>query len=396
METSYEIMKILSIDEAKKFAFGKQVVIVTGVTGQDGSFMVDYLLKNTSYEIFGGARRLSVANHENISHLENEPRFHLINFDLTDAHSISQIISQLNPSYFINFAAQSFVKSSWDFPAQTWDTNTKGVIHILESIQLHCPACRFYNAGSSEEFGDVAYAPQDEKHPLRPRSPYGASKAAARQLVKVYRESYNLYAVQGWLFNHEGTRRGEDFVTRKITKGIARIYKAIKEGKPFVPIELGNVDAHRDWSDAEDCVDAVWRMLNQEEYNDAIKNKIPSSELKACHFMVAWNQIIIPYIKEYVVAHGDTHSIREFIELSFAEIGITNLVWDGEGVDEVLWYKDNDNNPHKLVTINPVYYRPAEVEKLHGNASNITNDLQWIPKTSFTDLVKKMILNDIR
>jgi GDPmannose 4,6-dehydratase len=197
-EDCYEVMKILSIDEAKKFATNKPVVIITGVTGQDGSFMADYLLGFTDYEVFGGARRLSVFNHKNLEHLKGHPRFHLINFDLTDAHSISQTISQLQPLYFINFAAQSFVKSSWDFPAQTWETNTTSLIHILEAIRLHRPQCRFYNAGSSEEFGDVVYSPQDESHPIRPRSPYGASKAAARQIVKVYRESYGLYAVQGW------------------------------------------------------------------------------------------------------------------------------------------------------------------------------------------------------
>ena len=266
-EESYKTMNILSIEEASKIKHDNPAVIITGVSGQDGSFMSDYLLKNTDYEIFGGARRLSVANHENIIHLANEKRFHLINFDLTDPHSISQTISQINPAYFINFAAQSFVKSSWDFPDQTSDANTKAVIHILEAIQLNCPDCRFYNAGSSEEFGDVVYSPQDEKHPLRPRSPYGASKASARHWVKVYRESYGLYALQGWLFNHEGTRRGEEFVTRKITKAVNRIEKAIENEESYQPLELGNVDAKRDWSDARDCVDAVWRMLNQEKYN---------------------------------------------------------------------------------------------------------------------------------
>ena len=176
-------MNILSIDDARKFSASKQVVIITGVTGQDGSIMADYLLKNTDYMIFGGARRLSVSNHSNIDHLKDNPRFKLINFDLTDAHSITQIISQLQPSYFINFAAQSFVRSSWDFPVQTWEANTTSVIHILEALRLHAPSCRFYNAGSSEEFGNIAYSPQNEKHPLRPRSPYGASKAASRQIV---------------------------------------------------------------------------------------------------------------------------------------------------------------------------------------------------------------------
>jgi GDPmannose 4,6-dehydratase len=371
-EGCYEFMKILSIEDAKRFANGKVPIIITGVTGQDGSFMVDYLLGldesfDGNLEIFGGARRLSVSNHENIKHLENEKRFHLINFDLTDAHSISQIISQLKPRYFINFAAQSFVKSSWDFPAQTWDTNTMSIIHILEAIRLHCPECRFYNAGSSEEFGDVVFSPQDETHPLRPRSPYGASKAAARQLVKVYRESYGLYALQGWLFNHEGTRRGEEFVTRKITKAVARIMKELDNSEPMTPLELGNLDAKRDWTDAEDCVIAVWRMLNQ----DFVK-EIPAKDLR-----------------EYVVSSGENHSIREFVEEAFKVVGIEGS-WIGEGTDEkFLW------NNQVIVQINPAFFRPAEVELLLGNPTKIKAELGWKAKTTFKQLVEKMVNKDI-
>jgi len=387
METSYDIMNILSIDEARKFADGKKVVIITGVTGQDGSFMVDYLLKNTTCEIFGGARRLSVANHENINHLVKESRFHLFNFDLTDEHSISQTVRILQPQYFINFAAQSFVKSSWDFPAQTWNTNTTSIIHILEAIRIHCPLCRFYNAGSSEEFGNVQYSPQDEKHPLCPRSPYGASKAAARHIVKVYRESYGLYAIQGWLFNHEGTRRGEEFVTRKITKAVNRIKNEIANGNKVTPLELGNLDAKRDWSDAEDCVDAVWRMLNQEFFNYKIEMECKDSDM-------SFN--FIPMVKEYVVASGETHSIREFVELSFKTVGIDNICWDadGEGITELLWYKDVNDNVYRLVQINPSFYRPAEVECLLGNPTRIKHDLGWSPKINFKQLVEKMVKKD--
>ena len=245
-------MDILNINDAKVLIGTNKVVFVTGVTGQDGSHMVDHLLKTTDYLIFGGVRRLSIKNHENIEHLDNNSRFHLVNFDLSDAHSINKIVESLKPDYFINLAAQTFVGSSWDFPTQTWECNTTGVIHILEAIRQHKPSCRFYNAGSSEEFGDVAYIPQDENHPAKPRSPYGASKSAARQLVKVYRESYRLYAIQGLLFNHEGTRRGEEFVTRKITKGVARIKKAILEGKSFDPIEKDYMSTYgikADWHD---------------------------------------------------------------------------------------------------------------------------------------------------
>ena len=363
-------MDILNITDAKNLIGTNKVVFVTGVTGQDGSFMVDYLLKNTDYLIFGGARRLSIKNHENIGHLENNSRFHLVNFDLSDAHSINKIVELLKPDYFINLAAQTFVGSSWDFPAQTWECNTTGVIHILEAIKQHKPSCRFYNAGSSEEYGNVAYTPQDENHPLRPRSPYGASKAGARLLVKVYRESYNLYAIQGLLFNHEGTRRGEEFVTRKITKGVARIKKAILEGKSFEPIELGNVKARRDWSDAEDFVDGIWKMLNQDK----------------------------PL--EYVLSSNQTNTIAEFVYYAFKAAGIEGG-WHGEAelsefsitTQDALRY---DPVASVLVKINPKFYRPAEVDLLLGDSTKARNELKWEPKTSFEQLVEKMVKNDLK
>jgi GDPmannose 4,6-dehydratase len=372
-------MEIYNISDAKKFMNDKKTVFVTGVTGQDGSHMVDYLLKNTDYTIFGGARRLSIKNHDNLKHLENNPRFQLINFDLSDAHSISKTIEQIKPDYFINLAAQTFVGSSWDFPAQTWECNTTGIIHILEAIRQHKPSCRFYNAGSSEEYGNVAYTPQDEEHPARPRSPYGASKSAARQLVKVYRESYNLYAVQGLLFNHEGTRRGEEFVTRKITKGVARIKQALVNGKTFEAIELGNVYAKRDWSDAEDFVDGIWRMLNQEKYRVDF-----DSNMK---------------IQEYVLSSNETHTIKEFVELAFKYAGIEGG-WHGNGTGEEFSLTPTtvdkfDAASSILVRINPKFYRPAEVDLLLGNSNLARKDLQWLPKTSFNQLVEKMVRNDL-
>jgi GDPmannose 4,6-dehydratase len=400
MQESYEFMKILSIEDAKRFTSGKNVVIITGVTGQDGSFMADYLLKRAypleDYVIFGGARRLSVSNHENVGHLDNDPRFHLINFDLTDAHSISQVISQLQPNYFINFAAQSFVKSSWDFPAQTWETNTTSMIHILEAIRLHCPECRFYNAGSSEEFGDVAYSPQDEKHPLRPRSPYGASKAAARQLVKVYRESYGLYAIQGWLFNHEGTRRGEEFVTRKITKAVAQLKQTLNAMLMYpgthkiTPLELGNLNARRDWSDAEDCVDAVWRMLNQDHWNILWLPTNPST--------IEWTSdrwLLSKHIAEYVVSSGENHTVKEFVEEAFKAANIQGH-WEGEGEKERFIWDTLSYPDDVLVQINPSYYRPAEVDVLLGNPSKIKEELGWTPTTTFQGLVKKMMDKDLK
>ena len=363
-------MDILNINDIEPFIKGKKVVFVTGVTGQDGSFMVDYLLKNTDYFVVGGARRLSIKNHENIRHLENNDRFKLINFDLSDAHSISKIVEKLKPEYFINLAAQTFVGSSWDFPSQTWECNTTGVIHILEAIRQHKPSCRFYNAGSSEEYGNVAYTPQDENHPAKPRSPYGASKSAARQLVKVYRESYNLYAVQGLLFNHEGTRRGEEFVTRKITKGVARIKKAISEGKSFMPIQLGNVKAKRDWSDAEDFVDGIWKMLNQTHPN------------------------------EYVLSSNETHTIAEFVWYAFKAAGIEGA-WHGEAEQAEFSISTKDAIKYEpvasvLVKINPKFYRPAEVDLLLGDSTKARNELKWKPETSFEQLVEKMVLNDLK
>lgn len=374
-------MNILNISDASSLIDNRKVVFITGVTGQDGSHMVDYLLKNTDYMIFGGVRRLSVPNHANLKHIDwSKNRFALVNFDLSDAHAINAIVKELKPDYFINLAAQTFVGSSWDFPAQTWECNTTGVIHILEAIRQHKPACRFYNAGSSEEYGNVEYAPQDEKHPSKPRSPYGASKAAARQLVKVYRESYKLYAIQGLLFNHEGTRRGEEFVTRKITKGVARIKKALVEGTPFSSIELGNIYAKRDWSDAEDFVDAIWRMLNQEKFRTDFDSNMQ--------------------IAEYVVSSNETHTIKEFIELAFNTADI-NGGWHGNGINEEYSISVPDALKYDpvnsvLVKINPKFYRPAEVDLLLGNSNLARRELGWQPKTSFPQLVEKMVLNDLK
>ena len=359
---------ILNIEDAAKIIKRRKTVIITGVTGQDGSHMADFLLKNSDLLIFGGVRRLSVYNHKNIKHI-NSDRFHLINFDLTDSHAIARTVEKLQPDYFINFAAQSFVASSWDFARQTWATNSTSILDILEAIRLYKPNCRLYQAGSSEEFGNVLYAPQDEKHPLRPRSPYGASKAASRQLIKVYRDSYNLYAIQGWLFNHEGTRRGEEFVTRKITKNVARIYYALKNNEEFVPLELGNMEAKRDWSDSEDFIEGVWMMLNQDIYN---KNYDGTP-------------------KEYVFSSDETHAIKEFVEKSFNIAGIKGN-WVGE--NKHLMYISNDDKI--LVQINPKFYRPAEVELLLGDSTKAREELGWKPKISFDKLVEKMVKNDIK
>lgn len=362
---------ILNVDSAIKKLNGSPVVIVTGVTGQDGSLMVDYLLKNTEYQIFGGVRRLSVFNHKNINHIQNE-RFSLVNFDLTDSHTISRVIEKLKPAYFINFAAQSFVGSSWDFPRQTFETNCLSVLDILESIRLYANSCRVYQAGSSEEFGNVSYTPQDENHPLKPRSPYGASKSSARQLIKVYRDSYNMYAVQGWLFNHEGIRRGEEFVSRKISKHIAIIQDALKQNKNFNTLKLGNIHAKRDWSDAEDFIDGIWRMLNQEKYNKNFTN-----------------------VKDYVLSSGELHTVSEFVEEGFKIAGIRGKwINDTPNIPENEKFIEENTNKI-LVEIDPKFYRPAEVDLLLGDSTLAQKELGWKKHIEFKDLVKKMIENDI-
>lgn len=336
-------------------------IIITGVTGQDGSFMADYLLKNTDHTIIAGARRLSVTNHKNIKHLKNNPRFKLIDLDITDSQNVEDVIRKEQPDYFINFAANSFVGNSWTMPVNHMNTNCMAVIYQLEAIRKFAPHCRYYNAGSSEEFGDVVTAPQSEEHPLRPRSPYGAAKAAARHLVKVYRESYSIYAVQGWLFNHEGTRRGEEFVTRKITKAVARIKQAIDREEAYDLLELGNIESKRDWSDAEDFVDGVWKMLNQQQP------------------------------REYVLSSNETHTIREFVELAFEAAGIQGY-WLGSGINEIFLQKETER---VLMVINEKFYRPAEVELLLGDSTKARQELGWKPKTSFKNLVDKMVFHDI-
>ena len=343
-------------------------IIITGVTGQDGSHMVDYLLKlfneefgKTDYMIYGSIRRLSVKNHENILHLEDEPRFQLIDMDLNDPHSIRDAVIDIQPDYFINFAAQSFVAGSWKYPIQTWDTDADAVLHILESIRRFAPNCRFYNAGSSEEFGDVIYSPQDEKHPLRPQSPYGAAKCGARHIVRVYRESYGLYAVQGWLFNHEGTRRGLDFVTRKITHTIARIKIALENNKPLPILKLGNLEAKRDWSDSEDFMEGVWLMLNQ----DAPKN--------------------------YVLGSGEMFTVREFLNICL-KYACIEFETRGSDDSEEYYTKEGD----LFFQVDPKFYRPAEVHELCGDPSLAEKELGWVRKTSFEALVKKMYDNDYK
>lgn len=345
-------------------------VLITGVSGQDGSYMVDYLLEVTDYEIYGMVRRSSKPDYSNLKKALKNPRFKLITGDLGDSQSIENVIREAQPDYLINFAAQSFVGSSWQIPEQTFEVGAMGVLRCLEAIRKFKPDCRFYSAGSSEEMGDVLYSPQDLNHPIRPRSPYGAAKAAARHITKVYRDSYNLYAVHCILYNHESERRGEEFVTRKITKNVARIKHSLDNGQSFAPLELGNLDAKRDWSHAKDFVKGVWLMMNQDKP------------------------------KEYILSSNETHSIKEFVEKAFRSAGVKGT-WSmpiGSNNPTELQFLLEENNKvtlTPLVVINPKFYRPAEVDLLLGDSSIARQELGWKPEISFDKLVELMVTSDI-
>lgn len=386
-------------------------VVVTGISGQDGSYMADYLLENTDHEVFGMIRHSSNPNKKNYQHLLNNPRFKIISGDLTDFISISNVVKDINPDYFINFGAQSFVYESWNTPLSTFEIDAMGPLHCLEAIRLYAPKCRFYSAGSSEEVGDVDYCPQDLKHPLKPRSPYGAAKCAAKMITKVYRESYNLYAIHGRLYNHESERRGEAFVTRKITQGVARIYHAIKNNKSFDPIELGDIDAKRDWSHAYDFVDGIWRMLNQENYRkDLLEIK---KDLYTLPDNLGWNgesreiielekkteqlwpEVLPTAIKEYVLSSDETHSVQEFLTLAFKASGIEGT-WSGGIIQgDPIFYRYYSHSKGLLMRTNPTFYRPAEVSVLLGDSKITRQELGWQPKISFNQLVERMVKHDI-
>jgi len=337
-------------------------VIITGVTGQDGSNMADYLLnEHDDVLVYGMSRRVSVPNDDNIKHLLNNDRFKLFHGDLTDSVSIDNAVKKYKPDFLFNFAANSYVGCSWTSPIHVWETNTTGLLRCLEAVRNYAPDCRLYSAGSSEEMGDVDYSPQDLKHPIKPRSPYGASKAACRHLTKVYRDSYGLFAIHSILFNHEGTRRGEEFVTRKITKAVARIKKSVEDKESFQTLKLGNIESRRDWSDSEDFVRGVWLMMQQDEP------------------------------KEYVLASGETHSIKDFVSAAFSAAGIPGL-WSGEGMDaKFRIFQENTI----LAEISEEFYRPAEVELLLGDPTDAKRELGWKPEVSFTSLVEKMVKADV-
>ena len=327
--------------------------LITGINGQDGSLLAELLLEK-GYEVYGILRRKSVVDYGNVDHIKD--KIHFIYADMTDVVSLisAMRISQADEVY--NLAAQSFVATSWDQPILTANIDALGVTNMLEAIRTVNPKARFYQASTSEMFGKVQAIPQDENTPFYPRSPYGVAKLYGHWITKNYRESFGLFACSGILFNHEGERRGLEFVTRKITNTVARIKLGLEDH-----LELGNMDAKRDWGHSQDYVKAMWLMLQQDEPDD------------------------------YVVATGVTRTVREFVEIAFKKVGI-DIVFEGTGVDEV----GKDKATGKvLVKVNPKFFRPAEVELLIGSPKKAEEKLGWKREISFDDMVERMINKDL-
>ena len=336
-----------------------KAAFITGVTGQDGSYLAEFLLEK-KYTVFGLARYCSERKHERIDHLKNVESFHLLEGDLTDTARINSIINSFEKYDIVevyNLGAQSHVKVSFDQPEYTTNVDALGTLRILEAIRKtnFSSKFKFYQAGTSEMFGKIQEPFQNENTPFYPRSPYGVSKLFGYWITKNYREAYGMFACTGILFNHESERRGSEFVTRKITLGLAEF---LKTGKP---IELGNLDAQRDWGHAEDYVKAMWLMLQR------------------------------PVAEDLVVASGETHSIREFITEALGVVG-HEIHWNGTGVDET----GTDEFGNVVVRVNPNYFRPAEVDVLMGDASKAREVLNWEPTIKFEDLVKRMVSNDCK
>lgn len=327
--------------------------LITGITGQDGSYLSELLLEK-GYKVYGLLRRKSKVDYGNVEHLKDEIEF--IYGDMIDPVSLinAMRISQADEVY--NLAAQSFVATSWEQPLATAQIDALGVTNILEAIRMVKPDARFYQASTSEMFGLVQEMPQRETTPFYPRSPYSVAKLYGHWITRNYRESYNMFACSGILFNHESERRGKEFVTRKITDAAARIKLGLQD-----VLELGNLDARRDWGHSKDYVKAMWLMLQQNEPDD------------------------------YVVASGQTHTVREFVELAFKHVNI-DIKWTGEGVEE----KGLDKKTGKIVVaVNPKYFRPAEVDVLLGDATKARRKLGWQPEISFEELVRRMVFADL-
>lgn len=333
--------------------------LITGITGQDGSYLAELLLEK-GYEVHGIIRRASTFNTSRIDHLYRDPHqktnLHLHYGDLSDSSNISRLLQEIQPHEIYNLAAQSHVRVSFDTPEYTGDVTGLGVIRLLDAIRDSKIETKFYQASSSEMFGLVQAVPQNEETPFYPRSPYGVAKVYGYWITKNYRESYGMFASNGILFNHESPRRGETFVTRKVTRGMARIKLGLDE-----KLYLGNLDAKRDWGFAGDYVEGMWRMLQADKPGD------------------------------YVLATNETHTVREFIEITAEHLGF-DLVWQGEGVDEV----GIDKNTGKtIIEIDEAYFRPAEVDLLIGDYAKAEKELGWKPTTSFRQLVEMMVQSDL-
>ena len=335
--------------------------LITGITGQDGSYLAELLL-DKGYEVHGIIRRHSTICTDRIDHLYDDPslkdRFFLHYGDLTDSCNLMGLIQRIQPDEVYNLGAQSHVAVSFEVPEYTAEATGVGTIRLLDAIYQSGVKCKFYQASTSELFGGLSgTAPQSEKTPFYPKSPYGAAKLYSYWITVNYRESYNMFACNGILFNHESPRRGETFVTRKITIAVAKIMAGKQE-----KLSLGNLNAKRDWGFAGDYVEGMWRILQQEKPDD------------------------------YVLATNETHTVREFVELAFAEVGV-EIEWKGEGVDE----KGYDKNTGKLlVDVNPRYFRPAEVELLWGDSTKAETELGWKRKVSFKELVSMMVREDMK
>ena len=336
-----------------------KIALITGVTGQDGSYLSEFLL-DKGYEVHGIIRRSSVDYRERIAHLEGQPHFHLHYGDIGDSLGIIQVVSKVRPDEIYNLAAQSHVQVSFDSPEYTANVDATGVLRILEAVR-QCgleKTCRIYQASTSELYGRVESVPQNEETPFHPYSPYAVAKQYGYWIVKEYREAYNMFCCNGILFNHESERRGETFVTRKITLAAARIAQG-KQDRLY----LGNLSSLRDWGYAKDYVECMWLMLQQEQPDD------------------------------FVIATGEQHSVREFCQLAFREVGI-ELEFKGEGVNE----KGYDKTTGKaLVEVSPDFYRPTDVVNLMGDPTKARTQLGWNPsKTPFEQLVKIMADSDMR
>lgn len=318
----------------------KKTAFVTGMTGQDGPYLAKLLLEK-DYKVYGLVKRYSNPNFDNMKFLGIENDIDLVTGDITDENSMNHILKTIKPNEFYNLAAQSFVGASWELNKLTTEVNSMGPLNILNAIKTHCPTTRYYQASTSEMYGNSNGGKQDETTPFRPRSPYGVSKLYAYWITVNFRESYSLFAANGVLFNHESPLRGIEFVTRKVTDGVAKIKLGLKE-----KIVLGNLDAKRDWGYAGDYVEAMWRILQQEEPDD------------------------------YVIATGIQHTIGELLEKSFAAVGIND--WQN--------YVESD----------PRFKRPAELHSLCGDPSKAKEKLGWEPKTSFDEMIKMMVEADLK